>query len=70
MSHGLVTLYFVGTQPEQRRRGIGAAMTRAALHLAGERGARTAALTSSAVGESVYRGLGFRPVGEFRLLTF
>ncbi|MEU5960238.1 GNAT family N-acetyltransferase [Micromonospora parva] len=70
ISHGLVTLYFVGTQPEQRRRGIGAAMTRAALDLAAERGVRTAALTSSAVGESVYRSLGFRPVGEFRLLTF
>ncbi|MCG5443644.1 GNAT family N-acetyltransferase [Micromonospora sp. NIE79] len=70
ISHGLVTLYFVGTQPEQRRRGIGAAMTRVALELAGERGARTAALTSSTLGESVYRGLGFRPVGEFRLLTF
>ncbi|RAO14272.1 hypothetical protein MED15_04622 [Micromonospora noduli] len=70
ISHDLVTLYFVGTQPEQRRRGIGAAMTRAAIELAGERGVRTAALTSSAVGESVYCGLGFRPVGEFRLLTF
>ncbi|MEU8254192.1 GNAT family N-acetyltransferase [Micromonospora inaquosa] len=70
ISHGLVTLYFVGTQPEQRRRGIGAAMTRAALDLAGERGVRTAALTSSAVGESVYRSLGFRQVGEFRLLKF
>ncbi|MFE9916894.1 hypothetical protein ACFYPG_17265 [Micromonospora sp. NPDC005553] len=45
-------------------------MTRAALELAAERGACTAALTSSAVGETVYRGLGFRPVGEFRLLTF
>ncbi|MEU7676117.1 GNAT family N-acetyltransferase [Micromonospora taraxaci] len=70
LSHGLVTLYFVGTQPEQRRRGIGAAMTRAALRLASERGARTAALTSSPIGESVYRRLGFRPVGEFRVLTF
>ncbi|MEW2427679.1 GNAT family N-acetyltransferase [Micromonospora sp. NPDC047644] len=70
ISHGLVTLYFVGTQPAQRRRGIGAAMTRAALTLAAERGARTAALTSTAVAESVYRSLGFRPVGEFRLLTF
>ncbi|MEV1315192.1 GNAT family N-acetyltransferase [Micromonospora arborensis] len=70
LSQGLVTLYFVGTQPEQRRRGIGAAMTSAALRLAAERGARTAALTSSPIGESVYRNLGFRPVGEFRLLTF
>ncbi|MFF4878834.1 GNAT family N-acetyltransferase [Micromonospora sp. NPDC000668] len=70
LSHGLATLYFVGTQPEQRRRGIGAAMTRAALDLAGERGVRTAALTSTPVGEPVYRRLGFRTVGTFRLLTF
>ncbi|MBM0278783.1 GNAT family N-acetyltransferase [Micromonospora tarensis] len=70
LSHGLVTLYFVGTRPEQRRQGIGAAMTRAALQLAGERGYRRAALTSSPIGEPVYRRLGFRPVGEFRLLTF
>ncbi|MFG3555388.1 GNAT family N-acetyltransferase [Micromonospora sp. NPDC047557] len=70
LSHGLVTLYFVGTQPEQRRQGVGAAMTRAALDLARERGAHTAALTSSPSGEGIYRRLGFRPVGEFRLLTF
>ncbi|MGW5556766.1 GNAT family N-acetyltransferase [Micromonospora sp. NPDC003944] len=70
ISHGLVTLYFVGTQPEHRRRGIGAAMTRAALDLAGQRGVTTAALTSTAIGEPVYRSLGFRQVGEFRLLTF
>ncbi|MEU7610974.1 GNAT family N-acetyltransferase [Micromonospora sp. NPDC049204] len=70
LSHGLVTLYFVGTQPEHRRRGIGAALTRAALDLASERGARAAALTSSPIGEPVYRRLGFRPVGEFRILTF
>ncbi|WP_435206461.1 GNAT family N-acetyltransferase [Micromonospora sp. bgisy143] len=70
LSHGLVTLYFVGTQPEQRRQGIGAAITRAALDLARERGAHTAALTSSPMAEAIYRRLGFRPVGEFRLLTF
>ncbi|MEV4754762.1 GNAT family N-acetyltransferase [Micromonospora sp. NPDC049559] len=70
LSHGLLTLFFVGTQPEHRRRGIGAAMTRAALDLAAEHGVRTAALTASAAGEPVYRRLGFRTVGTFRLLSF
>ncbi|MFF5181257.1 GNAT family N-acetyltransferase [Micromonospora sp. NPDC000316] len=70
MSHDMLTLYFVGTQPEQRRRGIGAAMTRAALDLAGDRGLRTVALTSTPVAEPVYRRLGFRTAGTFRLLTF
>ncbi|MEU5904678.1 GNAT family N-acetyltransferase [Micromonospora sp. NPDC047467] len=70
LSHDLLTLYFVGTQPEQRRRGIGAAMTRAALDLAGDRGIRTVALTSTPVAEPVYHRLGFRTAGTFRLLTF
>ncbi|MEV4808840.1 GNAT family N-acetyltransferase [Micromonospora avicenniae] len=70
LSHGLLTLYYVGTQPEHRRQGIGAAMTRAALDLARERGVRTAALTSTAIGEPVYRNLGFRTVGTFQLLSF
>ncbi|MEU8298522.1 GNAT family N-acetyltransferase [Micromonospora sp. NPDC048909] len=70
LSHGLVTLYFVGTQPEHRRRGVGAAMTAAALDLARERGVRTAALTSTAAGESLYGRLGFGTVGRFRLLSF
>ncbi|MET7751290.1 GNAT family N-acetyltransferase [Micromonospora sp. NPDC005367] len=70
LSHGLLTLYYVGTQPEHRRQGIGAAMTRAALDLAREHGVRNAALTSTAIGEPVYRNLGFRTVGTFRLLSF
>jgi len=69
-SHGLVLLYFVGTQPEHRRRGIGTAMSRAVLRHADARGIRTAALTSSAMGEAVYRRLGFREVGSYRLFGF
>ncbi|MCO1595823.1 GNAT family N-acetyltransferase [Micromonospora sp. RHAY321] len=70
LTDGLLTLYFVGTQPEERRRGIGAAMTRAALDLAAGRGVHTAALTSTPIGEPVYRRLGFRTAGTFRLLAF
>ncbi|MFG2073228.1 GNAT family N-acetyltransferase [Nonomuraea maritima] len=69
-SREVLTLYFVGTQPEHRRRGIGAAMTAAALDLARARGVRTAALTSTPAGESLYRRIGFRPVGAFELLSF
>ncbi|MGK5741238.1 GNAT family N-acetyltransferase [Micromonospora sp. URMC 103] len=60
----------MGTRPEHRRRGVGAAMTRAAVDLARDRGVRTAALTSTAIGEPVYRRLGFQTVGTFRLFTF
>jgi GNAT superfamily N-acetyltransferase len=70
LSHGLLTVYFVGTQPGHRRRGVGAAMTAAAIELARDRGVRTAALTSSKMGESLYRRLGFRTVGTFDLLSF
>ncbi|MFK3981958.1 GNAT family N-acetyltransferase [Micromonospora sp. NPDC050397] len=70
LSHGLLTLYFVGTQPEHRRRGVGAAMTVAAIDLARERGVGTVALTSSEVGKPLYGRLGFRTVGTFQLLSF
>ncbi|MEU8819192.1 GNAT family N-acetyltransferase [Actinoplanes sp. NPDC048796] len=69
-SHGLATLYFVGTQPDRRRRGIAAAVTRAAVRLAYERGARTVSLTSSVMAVPLYRALGFHEIGEYRLLTF
>ncbi|WBB65227.1 GNAT family N-acetyltransferase [Micromonospora sp. WMMD812] len=70
LSHGLVTLYYVGTQPAHRRQGIATAMTRAALDRAREEGVRVAALTATAAGEPVYDRMGFRTVGTFRLLSF
>ncbi|NMO55368.1 GNAT family N-acetyltransferase [Actinoplanes sp. TBRC 11911] len=69
-SHNLLTLYFVGTQPHQRRRGVGKAMTLAAIDLARQRGIRTAALTSSAVAQPLYHRVGFRTVGSFNLMLF
>ncbi|HVE72705.1 MAG TPA: GNAT family N-acetyltransferase, partial [Thermoanaerobaculia bacterium] len=52
-------IYLVGTLKEARGRGLGTAATLAALHYGRERGARVAALQSSAIGESVYHGMGF-----------
>lgn len=52
-------IYLVGTLPSARGRGLGSAATLAALHHGRERGAKVAALQSSEMGESVYRGMGF-----------
>jgi GNAT superfamily N-acetyltransferase len=55
----LAGLYHVATLPAARGRGIGSAVTRAAMRYARDRGATQAALQSSASGFGVYRSLGF-----------
>jgi GNAT superfamily N-acetyltransferase len=54
--------FFVNTDPAWRGRGIGRAMTAAALHAARERGARQGCLDSTGAGLSIYRRLGFEAV--------
>lgn len=54
---------FVNTEPGWRGRGIGQAMTSHALRAAQRSGARQACLDASAVGQSIYRRLGFETVG-------
>lgn len=59
LAAGVAGVYFVMTVPEARRRGIGAAITYAALREA-EAVAEYGVLGSSPAGKSVYAGLGFR----------
>ncbi len=61
---GLAGIYAVGTVPEMRGRGLGRALTAAALVEGRRRGFESAALMSSALGLPVYRRLGFREVGS------
>ena len=61
-------LSFVCTAPEVRRRGIGAAITTAAMREARSLGCSTAVLGSSPMGHGVYRRLGFEDVFRYRLL--
>lgn len=63
-------IYLVGTLPAARGRGLGAAVTLAALHHARERGATHAALQSSEMGESVYRSLGFVSRGTLSMFEW
>lgn len=60
-------VFFVSTDPEWRGRGIGTAMTAAALSHATDRGATHACLAASAAGRPIYERLGFEPVGELML---
>lgn len=52
-------VFFVSTHPDQRGRGIGTAITAAALQDARERGATRACLEASDSGRAIYQRLGF-----------
>jgi predicted N-acetyltransferase YhbS len=52
-------IYFVSVHPHVRSFGIGAALTQAPLRAARELGYRVGVLGASALGEPVYRRLGF-----------
>jgi GNAT superfamily N-acetyltransferase len=62
---GDVGIYAVGTAPEFRRRGLARALMLHLLADARHRGARTASLQSTAMGEQLYASLGFRAVGRY-----
>ena len=64
---GLVGIFGVSTVPEFRGRGLGGAMTARACLDGFEAGAEGAWLQSSAMGEPVYRRLGFREVVRYKL---
>ena len=67
---GVGGLSFIMTVPDARRQGIGAEITRAAMRVARDAGMHHAVLTSSAMGRSVYRSVGFREVCAIRLFTW
>ncbi|MFN2589220.1 MAG: GNAT family N-acetyltransferase [Actinomycetota bacterium] len=67
---GLAGIYNVATVPDARRRGYGAAMTRAALRAARDRGYRVAILGASDPGRGIYERMGFREVAMVRQLVY
>lgn len=59
-------IYWVATRPEERRRGFGERVTRAAVEAGLAAGARRILLQATPLGEPVYRRLGFVPVTRYR----
>lgn len=62
-------VYNVGTPPEHRRRGYGAALTWAAIREGAGRGCDHSVLQASELGAPVYRAMGFVEVGDYVQLT-
>jgi len=60
-------VYFVGTVPAARGHGLATGVVRAALRAARNRGMASTSLEASAMGERVYRELGYRSLGRFEL---
>lgn len=57
-------LFNVAVHPRARRRGIGRALTAAAMQVAQEAGATEMGLNATREGLALYEGLGFRHIGE------
>jgi GNAT superfamily N-acetyltransferase len=60
-------IYCVATRPEHRGKGLAAHLTAEPLRLAWKDGHTGGVLQSSAMGESVYRRIGFQPHGHMAL---
>jgi GNAT superfamily N-acetyltransferase len=65
-SHGIAGLYWVGTLPHARRRGLAEQLTRALCEHAFSRGARALVLQASRGGEPIYRRIGFEELTRYR----
>ena len=64
-SHGVAGVYWVATLESHRGRGLGEALTWAAVRGGIAQGCRLASLQASEMGESVYKRMGFRTVVEY-----
>jgi GNAT superfamily N-acetyltransferase len=68
VSHGVAGIYWVGTLAEARGKGIGEAVTTAAVNAGLDLGAEIASLQASPLGEPLYRRMDFETIYRYRLL--
>lgn len=67
VTHGVAGIYWVGCTEEARGRGLGWAVTAAAVNAGFDLGAEIASLQASPMGESLYRRMGFETIYDYRL---
>jgi ribosomal protein S18 acetylase RimI-like enzyme len=67
VSDGVAGIYWVGCTEGARGRGLGRAVTAAAVNAGFDRGARSASLQASPMGESLYRAMGFETIFDYTL---
>ena len=65
VTHGVAGIYWVGTVPEARGRGLAELCTRAAGNAGFDLGARIASLQASVMGEPVYRRMGYVEITRY-----
>jgi len=69
VTHGVAGVYWVGTTPDARGRGLAELCTRAATNAGFDLGARIAALQASVMGEPIYRRMGYVTVTRYAQLV-
>ena len=69
VTHGVAGVYWVGTRPQARGRGLAELCTRAVGNAGFDLGARVAALQASPMGEPVYRRMGYVEVTRYPTLV-
>ena len=67
LSHGIGGVYWVGTTPAGRGRGLAEACTRAVTNIGFDEGARLVTLQASPMGDPIYRRMGYRQIGSYTL---
>ena len=65
VTHGVAGIYWVGTHPDARGKGLAELCTRAAGNAGFDLGARIAGLQASVMGEPVYRRMGYVEVTRY-----
>ena len=65
LSHGIGGVYWVGTTPDARGKGLAELVTRRVSNIAFDLGARMVVLQASPMGEPIYRRMGYHEVTRY-----